>query len=408
MARKHHKFVVEIEAPTGFVTPTGSIVEAITLVQTDLEPNFIAQSTIGTMATQIETGGPLFQVLLMKLPAGHMAYAVELSHLIGDGNTYYQLLHVLNCAMNGKPMPKLKWSSAPESVALPAEYSPQDKALHMEGWIPAYVERIKKWEPGTEQARRGHLQLINMEAVATLKSEYKAHCDARNVPFISTNDLITAGLAELCDPGSLLLMFANLRGRIPEAQADLAGNYERGVIMPSSESIDPTFIRSVTKHWLYYGTEGRPKLSTDDGDPNPKHAIDSSNFVVVTNWASLTHLIEPPATRVVCHCPTTAFVTGLAGIDMAVVFKADNKGTLALLTNHLVGARGTEIAPRVGASKIFKRLVSAQPPAPGQAPRVKLDVVRASHIQFSTSALLLGVGVAAAALGVVLASRRVV
>ena len=78
--------------------------------------------------------------------------------------------------------------------------------------------------------------------------------------------------------------------------------------------------------------------------------------VRVANWSSLTNFIEPPGTTILCHCPAAAFVTSLAGIDTAVVFKADSAGTIAVMTNFGGGQRGEELKERLARSKIFRRL----------------------------------------------------
>ena len=79
----------------------------------------------------------------------------------------------------------------------------------------------------------------------------------------------------------------------------------------------------------------------------------------VTNWSSLTKMIEPPGTAVECHCAGAAFVTKLHGIDMHVIFKADKQGTLALLTNALGGKRGAEVKAPLAASKLLRPLISS-------------------------------------------------
>ena len=63
------------------------------------------------------------------------------------------------------------------------------------------------------------------DAAAALKKEYGAAAEGQGIPFLSTNDLITAAVAELADEGGMIWMFANMRGRMSGVTDDLAGNY---------------------------------------------------------------------------------------------------------------------------------------------------------------------------------------
>ncbi|EOD22876.1 hypothetical protein EMIHUDRAFT_195294 [Emiliania huxleyi CCMP1516] len=353
VARVHKTFMMEIEGPADFAPPAATI-DAVASVQAILEQLF-EPHCLGNMDAQRDSKSRLFQVILMRLPNDHVAYVVQLSHILGDGYSYYQLLKAINCAVNGEKMPSLTWKASPESVPLPSVWSEAEKDLLMKRWMSAYVENCNRWAPGSLDARKGSVHVIEPACVADLKAELKASCTANGVPFLSTNDLITAGLAELCDPKALLIMVANLRERVPEAANGVGGNFERCIHLPAEKATEPTFVRRLLRdsNWLYFGVDGNPRLDAD----GPKQAISSASLSAVTNWSNLTYMITPPNTRVCCHCPSAAFVTCVAGIDVSVIFKADKEDTLLVLCNHLVGTRGSQIAQRVRDSKIFRRLV---------------------------------------------------
>ena len=57
-----------------------------------------------------------------------------LNHMIGDGATYYDVQHLLSCAIKGVPAPRLKWVSSPDSVMVPPHYNADDRVLSLESW----------------------------------------------------------------------------------------------------------------------------------------------------------------------------------------------------------------------------------------------------------------------------------
>merc|ERR1712176_1648727 len=116
-------------------------------------------------------------------------------------------------------------------------------------------------------------------------------------------------------------MLVNMRGRMPGVAVDMAGNFERPMFCPART--DPVFWRQVQKHWEHFGKEGNPKLTS----PNVKEQLVACNLSCVTNWASLTHFIQPAGVKLLGHCCAKSFVKGLPGFDMTVVFKGDAEGT---------------------------------------------------------------------------------
>ena len=293
----------------------------------------------------------------MNLPENHAAYVIELSHLFADGATYYDVLNLLHRAVNSAPMPDLKWVPAPPNIIFPDCYSDEDRQIVGGGWIPGYEEKAAKYAPGTTNERVVDVRLVNKEAVAALKEEYghTSPAKVRGVPFLSTNDLLTAAVAELADEGGQTWMYANMRGRAPGATHDLAGNYERAIHFPAALGAnDPAFIRGLIgpEKFVYYGREGNPRVSSD----KTREEVAKCNIHLISNWANLTHVMVPPGCKLIGH---TAIVMSFPGFDFSVVFRADAEGTLGFLTNYVGGYRGQEPADRISNSKIFSRLFSA-------------------------------------------------
>eukprot|EP01043_Picozoa_sp_COSAG02_P018202 COSAG02_NODE_843_length_16599_cov_6.528485_16_plen_412_part_00 len=350
-ARAHKDFVVEIDGPDDFKiaeTTQGTI----SLVHEKLEPLFTAHG-IGNTNDCLESGGPLFRIILMRLGENTVAYCVEVCHIFADGATYYTIVKIINDAVQGKPPEALVWKPAPQSVPIPVAYNEADTSIMMGEWMEGFMENLGKYAPGTDDERVVDIAVVNPTSASQLKKEYSDIAQKKGVPFVSTNDLIQAGCCAVADEQAIANMFANLRGRLDGVTADLAGNYERGVAFPAILAADdPAFVRTISKEWSYYGLEGNPRMS----DEGPRQAALGANFMIVTNWSSLTHFIQPAGTTIVCHCAAKQFVASLAGIDMAVVFKGDSDGTLVMMSNFTKGKRGRELKERIEGSKIFQRL----------------------------------------------------
>lgn len=347
---KYKDFVIEIDGPTDFPIPKGTE-NAIKIVHSTLEPLFQAHS-IGGGQKNIDEGNELFRVILMKLPDNHMAHVIEMSHLIGDGSTYYKICKQLDCAMKGKPITELQWVPSNDKVAWPATYNDEDRALAASGWLPGFVEKIGFYAPGSPDARKATVNVINPHAIAKLKEEYAEAAQAMGAPFLSTNDLITAGVCEVTEH-EIAGMYADMRGKDPSLKDTLAGNYERMVQFPSKKGANPAFIRSkACKDWAYYTVGNNGRVT----EGKAKEAWLKCELTLITNWSTLTNFVEPPDTKVVCHCAPCGFVEGLPALDLGIIFKADNEGTICMIENWTAGKRGRELDKQIQTSKIFKRL----------------------------------------------------
>lgn len=228
-AREHNDFVIEIAGPPDFprfwATKPPPIKERICTVQEQLEPLF-AEHTIGGVEHAIASGGPLFRVVLMKLPSDMMAYVVEVNHIIADGATYYKLLGLIDCAVNKRPVPVLEWEAATASIPIPVHWNDADKDLMMTGWLPGFVHKMTNvYVAGTPSERTATVQVVDKKSAANLKTEFKP---PQGFSFLSTNDLIQAACCELADDDAISIMFANLRGRMPNVTDCKAGNFEVG------------------------------------------------------------------------------------------------------------------------------------------------------------------------------------
>ena len=85
-----------VAGPSDF-EPPADIVARCSYCQDVLGP---LVPNLGNPTQQKSSGGPLFNVTLIELPGHRAAYSVSLSHIVGDGWTYYALIDQLSCLVN--------------------------------------------------------------------------------------------------------------------------------------------------------------------------------------------------------------------------------------------------------------------------------------------------------------------
>jgi len=321
-----------VDGPASFVLP-GELTEQLTATM-ELEPLF---PILKTGHESLAAGSPLFGVSVAVLPGGLACLRVQLSHLLGDGSAYYQVCAQLHASANGLPVPPMEWVPSPKSAVLAPHFNAEDEFNALRSWAKAFAEKIKANKFPLVAAT-----VLDTAALKQLKAEYTAHA-AGAVAYLSTNDVIVAGLNEVTE-APISGMFANMRGRGGHRGAEaFAGNYERQVLYPrDAAKNNPAYVRGKLATDFYHFKTGQvPSLAQCD-------------MACTTSWCQLTQFVEPPGCRVVAHVPLASFVAALAPFELVVCFKADREGTVGLL--HNLPLSDPAYQARVAASSIFKRM----------------------------------------------------
>jgi hypothetical protein len=185
---------------------------------------------IGPGAAQLGNGGPLYKVTLLNFD-GSFALLVSMSHILGDGSTFYRLHNMLapDMAVGALDRSLIDISREASSVLGAAE------ASFLESDAVAQSFRLNVVQPACS-----HLAWVNQEAIQRRKEEEAARGCKFN---LSTNDILTSAFFEAsgCDVGCMAM---NLRGRLPGVNIEhSAGNYETTIpYMP------PDFHPSAIRH----------------------------------------------------------------------------------------------------------------------------------------------------------------
>ena len=294
---------------------------------------------LGTTIQQKASGGPLFNVSIIKLPDHRAAYVVSLSHIIGDGWTYYALIDQLDCLVNEKTFEPLVWDDPGVSREID-HLSERDKFRSFKLMIPAFICRmLYNFFTG---GRSSHiLEVIDSDAMAELKKASRG-----TAAFVSTNDVVTAAVYEIFD-SKLAMMATNLRGanRLAGLPPHSAGNFERLLLHPRAPAAEsPAFIREKL-------------LSSPSGffgkNEVPFWPMATSDVGFITNWTSLTKFIVTPGATVSCHVPECSGNEGLFQwpLNAAIIFQADP--TTIVCAHNL---KASKVKNRAQSAKLFPKV----------------------------------------------------
>jgi hypothetical protein len=285
--------------------------DKLDFLKTIVEPNVV---NLGSGFDQFKSQGPLFKVTVFDIGFENVCIAISMSHSIGDGCTYYNLIKQIDLLMADEEVEELNWGSSERF-----EYS----------WRPYYVGKMEelltkicmffcfafKYFFGAK--KRSHSLILSKAKLEHLKLELRGD----EHEFLSSNDIITAALNE-ADHGVDLNMFVmNARGRIKGYDSKMAGNYEKTIPYDTQTCRDPNQIRTLVKNKRFFGDWEMFFWSYFIG-----------RLGIITNWSSLTEFFTLDGLIVECHAPFSDFVTNTP-CDLAVIYQFD-RDTLAISHNY--------------------------------------------------------------------------
>ena len=255
-----------------------------------------------------------------------------MSHVVGDGITFYSIFNQL--------------SSASAVVALPAKRKPQfdDPAVGVQRVLGADMNKALMRPSSllsmlagmaTGASPRLIRRIVDAAALAASKAEAK---QAAEVPFVSSNDILTSAFAtKVLEAGapSVCIMAMNMRGRIAGIDATDMGNYENGLLFDAACSATPSRVRKALLH---------PEFKCRQTPLPPLSAAFSSKYCLISNWASGSAALVLPHCAESLHQPVfniRAMAHALP-FDVAMIFRAaaSPSGRLGLM--WFTRAKGTE------------------------------------------------------------------
>ena len=217
-------------------------------------------------------GAPVSRLTVAGAGAGAFSVVFSLSHAVGDGRTYYEVLKMLQPGAEPRALRterKQSFSEDMRDVCGRKELEWADtcgtQCLYTCGMMFA---------PGKPKCFAFEL---DEEQLAAAKSAGKA---GGRVAHVSTNDVITSGFFTACK-ARIGMMGMDCRGRMEGIEDDMAGNYVTALTMDESTFGSPAAVREMLS--------SKPFKTTTMPLPSCFGWMcgnDSASFAMATNWSS--------------------------------------------------------------------------------------------------------------------------
>jgi len=279
---------------------------------------------------------PLFRVVVIKLTADpsveQFAVMVSMSHLLGDGHTYYSLYGSLNTG------------TEPVVLNVNRQFGSDRKGVEAVG-----INKVR-WMMGKPQFYGGLLNVIfrgiptysayelNMNWVEEQKKAMKATASAG---FVSSNDVLTSWFLQSgnYDAGTMVM---NLRNRVEGLDDTHAGNYQILIHYWPEECSTASGVRKALLNPPHY------KAGREDA-PSTWNSL-QGNWALVSSWVSFYKEVRLPGAEQVLHTPTAPPKLPVLCRECAFIFKPTPTTYAVCLTER--GTKGRPDHPLLG-KRIF-------------------------------------------------------
>jgi hypothetical protein len=266
-----------------------------------LSPNVpfskITSDLYASKNTIVQRGGesldkdlPVTLLTLSESEVGKFALVFSLSHVVGDGRTYYELFKMLQPGATALVLQSERiqsFSEAMRDMCGRAELALQETV----GFGMLYTFSTMLIQPAKCVAF-----YLDDARVAAAKAEAVKE---DGVAFVSTNDIISSAFFNVCNT-RLGWVGIDCRGRMDGIASDLAGNYVSVLTVDEGTYKTPGTIRKMLTAPPPFVTTSRPFPSCCSWFCGR----DSANFAMVTNWSSFAEdLLQIEGCELDIHLP---------------------------------------------------------------------------------------------------------
>mmetsp|Transcript_15750 Transcript_15750/g.21605 ORF Transcript_15750/g.21605 Transcript_15750/m.21605 type:complete len:532 (-) Transcript_15750:212-1807(-) len=312
-----HEYVTEIQPPPDLVSPaTLSGKDALSYVKERIIPHMNGVKADMTYH-QIRSKSPLFSAQIMELPDGYACYTLTMSHSVGDGYTFFELVGQIASYMNGRDASPIDWDDPRKATheLYPDSFSRRD--IERSYGTPFLLGCLKNYP--TLQQRQCNYLLLSKDKIAHKRQEIRSN----GINSVSGNDIMTSALCEMNKSSDIFVMTQNMRGKetVEGVGNDgsrmlhhqTGGNLFREVPFLRTACTDPKEVRNLLGQGKYF-------------EPNelPLAPFLLGRVGRITSLASVTQKILFPGTEVVCQFPFISFIKDLP-IDVAVIFRVNDE-----------------------------------------------------------------------------------
>ena len=283
-----------------------------------------------------------------EAPNEKFAVIHSMSHVLGDGHTYYQLHNMLTCSSRILALNADRILGSVESqrhAVGEKELATVNSAGFVIGSICGFLRATLLAPLRLAPQMERNYYVIDREKIDTIKAhateqQYTKEHDA--VSFVSTNDILTSWFfrQSKCTCG---LMAMNFRNRLEGHTDEHAGNYENLVIYYPKDFASPQLIRESllngesTSSW-------KRAVTSETTSPLSFCQHLSSRWTLVTNWSSFAKDAEIPGCFEELHIP----LVGKSATDslvVGVIFRAGPNNQTGMFTiGNATAMRGVKDA----------------------------------------------------------------
>lgn len=288
----------------------------------------------------LKTGAtePLWRVAIYpcaKNPTNQFAVVVTLSHVIGDGHTFYKLQNMLFGSTEMESLVVERNFETKQQQIKAMGGAAEQRILSSGGFLVNVIAGVLQAAVQKSKYKASsRIYLLDPEGMAKAKQE--ALKDT-NTKFVSSNDVLTSWFFQNCNcvHGFMAL---NFRGRLENHTDRQAGNYENVVFYRRPDSAHPALLRQSISGQVY-----RRQITSDIPMPGFWEMARGANIAICTNWASFAlpcklegceEEIQIPLYNVSALLPSTMAV--------GIVFRAGPKGLAVLVAGSPDKLKGLE------------------------------------------------------------------
>ena len=269
------------------------------------------------VSKQIREKLPLFGGSLMVLNNEYAIFSLKMSHAVGDGTTFFQLLKQVSLFMSKLPVPPINWDCPSKSKheLFPTSMSKRDIFIY---YGPPFMMGAAR--NILTQKREPRLFLVDKQKVAVAKNSQREKLENKN---ISSNDVITAALCQSNPNADVFIFTENARGIDPKVSTNAGGNFFWEVPVPQDVCSKPDLLRkTIVSHQNGYETNHLPLMPFISG----RHAR-------ITSLASVTENVLYNGVKTVAVLPFGNYLTEIP-LDIALIFRF-NRDCWGILHNFV-------------------------------------------------------------------------
>lgn len=313
-----HSFVTVVDPPHDMASPAEFLKDVVPVgeesakdlfehVHSNVAPYLLSKATFSK--NQIEDGSPLFEAKIMDFGDGTCAYSIKVSHAVGDGTTFFQIVSQISSLMNGRSPSKIDWDNSLKATheIYPETFSERDYERSYGlpfGW--GLLKNIR-----TLNKRQCKYLLLSKDKLAKKKKKELQRMGPDGGA-ISANDIIMSALCEMCGSSDIFAFDRSVRGIKDGVPKSAAGNFFCEIPFDKESGQDPFEIRKILSSGKYFDTNEVPLTPFLNGRVGR-----------ITSLATVSHKTNFPGSEVVCAFPSASFIEDLP-LDVAVIFRFDD------------------------------------------------------------------------------------